>query len=40
MGLDPSGDAWLRDNKESHLVGFHTLPSPTVSVLAFGEGKK
>lgn len=40
MGPDPSRDAWLRDNKESHPVGSHVFPSPAVSALAFWEEKK
>lgn len=40
MGSDPSQDTWHRDNKESHLVGFHIFPSPAVSALAFWERKK
>lgn len=39
MGPDPSRDAWLRDNKESHPVDSHVFPSPAVSALAFWEKK-
>ena len=35
VGSDPSKDTWHRDNKESHLVGFHIFPSSAVSALAF-----
>lgn len=40
MGSDPSGDTWLRNNKESHPVGFNAFSSPTISALAFWEEKR